>query len=53
MDEKADHSRAISVPPRSRILGVVLNRAEGQGRHEDHYQYYGYSERGGTEIARL
>jgi capsular exopolysaccharide synthesis family protein len=38
---------------RSRILGVVLNRAEGQGRHEDHYQYYGYSERGGTEIARL
>lgn len=38
---------------RSRILGVVLNRAELQGRHEDHYQYYGYSERGGTEIARL
>ena len=38
---------------RARILGVVLNRAEGQGRHEDHYQYYGYSERGGTEIARL
>jgi protein-tyrosine kinase len=38
---------------RSRILGVVLNRAEVQGRHEDHYQYYGYSERGGTDIARL
>jgi len=38
---------------RSRILGVVLNRAEGQGRHEDHYQYYGYSERGGADIARL
>jgi capsular exopolysaccharide synthesis family protein len=38
---------------RSRILGVVLNRAEAGGRHEDHYQYYGYSERGGTEIARL
>ena len=38
---------------RSRILGVVLNRAEGQARHEDHYQYYGYSERGGADIARL
>jgi protein-tyrosine kinase len=38
---------------RSRILGVVLNRAELQGRHDDHYQYYGYSERGGTDIARL
>ena len=38
---------------RSRILGVVLNRAELQGRHEDQYQYYGYSERGGTAIARL
>ena len=38
---------------RSRILGVVLNRAEVQGRHEDHYQYYGYSERGGADIARL
>ena len=38
---------------RSRILGVVLNRAEPQGRHDDHYQYYGYSERGGADIARL
>ena len=38
---------------RSRILGVVLNRAELQGRHDDHYQYYGYSERGGADIARL
>jgi capsular exopolysaccharide synthesis family protein len=38
---------------RSRILGVVLNRAEGGGRHDDHYQYYGYSERGGADIARL
>jgi len=38
---------------RSRILGVVLNRAEPSGRHDDHYQYYGYSERGGTDIARL
>jgi protein-tyrosine kinase len=38
---------------RSRILGVVLNRAEIQGRHDDHYQYYGYSERGGADIARL
>jgi protein-tyrosine kinase len=38
---------------RSRILGVVLNRADAQGRHDDHYQYYGYSERGGTDIARL
>ena len=38
---------------RSRILGVVLNRAEAQGRHDDHYQYYGYSERGGADIARL
>jgi len=38
---------------RSRILGVVLNRAESQGGHDDHYQYYGYSERGGADIARL
>jgi capsular exopolysaccharide synthesis family protein len=38
---------------RSRILGVVLNRAEGQGRHDDQYEYYGYGERGGTEIARI
>jgi protein-tyrosine kinase len=38
---------------RSRILGVVLNRAEPQGRHDDHYQYYGYSERGGADITRL
>ena len=38
---------------RSRILGVVLNRAEPQGGHEDHYQDYGYSERGGADIARL
>jgi len=38
---------------RSRILGVVLNRAESDSKHEDHYQYYGYSERGGTDISRL
>jgi protein-tyrosine kinase len=38
---------------RSRILGVVLNRAEISGSQDDHYQYYGYSERGGTDIARL
>jgi capsular exopolysaccharide synthesis family protein len=38
---------------RSRILGVVLNRAEATGKHDDHYQYYGYSERGGADIARL
>jgi protein-tyrosine kinase len=38
---------------RPRILGVVLNRAEPTGRHDDHYQYYGYSERGGADIARL
>jgi protein-tyrosine kinase len=38
---------------RSRILGVVLNRAEAQGSHDDHYQYYGYSERGEANIARL
>ena len=38
---------------RSKILGVVLNRAEPSGRHDDHYQYYGYSERGGADIARL
>jgi capsular exopolysaccharide synthesis family protein len=45
--------RAADAIGRSRILGVVLNRAELQGRHEDEYHYYGYSERGGTEIARL
>ena len=38
---------------RPKLLGVVLNRAESQGSHDDHYQYYGYSERGGAEIARL
>ncbi len=38
---------------RAKILGVVLNRAEASGRHDDHYQYYGYSERGGTDITRL
>jgi capsular exopolysaccharide synthesis family protein len=38
---------------RSKILGVVLNRADSSGRHDDHYQYYGYSERGGADIARL
>jgi capsular exopolysaccharide synthesis family protein len=38
---------------RAKILGVVLNRAEASGAHDDHYQYYGYSERGGTDITRL
>jgi len=39
---------------RAKILGVVLNRAEASGTHEDHYQYYGYSERrGGTDITKL
>jgi len=38
---------------RAKILGVVLNRAEVAGAHDDHYQYYGYSERGGTDITRL
>jgi protein-tyrosine kinase len=39
---------------RAKILGVVLNRAEVSGAHDDHYQYYGYSERGGgTDITRL
>jgi protein-tyrosine kinase len=38
---------------RPKILGVVLNRAEASGAHDDHYQYYGYSERGGTDITRL
>jgi len=33
--------RAIDAIGRSRILGVVLNRAEPSGQH-DHYQYYGY-----------
>jgi len=32
---------------RPRILGVVLNRAESTGGHDDHYQYYGYSDAGG------
>ena len=45
--------RAADAIGRSRILGVVLNRAEPQGPHDDHYQYYGYSERGGADIARL
>ena len=45
--------RAADAIGRSRILGVVLNRAEGSGSHEDHYEYYGYSERGGADIARL
>jgi hypothetical protein len=31
----------------------VLNRAEVLGRHDDHYQYYGYSDRGGTDVPRL
>jgi capsular exopolysaccharide synthesis family protein len=34
--------RATEAVGRSRILGVVLNRAEPAGQH-DHYQYYGYS----------
>ena len=33
--------RATDAIGRSRILGVVLNRAEVSGQH-DHYQYYGY-----------
>jgi capsular exopolysaccharide synthesis family protein len=33
--------RATEAVGRSRILGVVLNRAEPTGQH-DHYQYYGY-----------
>ena len=33
--------RATEAVGRSRILGVVLNRAEPSGQH-DHYQYYGY-----------
>lgn len=33
--------RASEAVGRSRILGVVLNRAEPSGQH-DHYQYYGY-----------
>lgn len=33
--------RASDAVGRSRILGVVLNRAEPSGHH-DHYQYYGY-----------
>lgn len=33
--------RASEAVGRSRILGVVLNRAEPGGQH-DHYQYYGY-----------
>ncbi len=33
--------RASDAVGRSRILGVVLNRAEPSGQH-DHYQYYGY-----------
>jgi protein-tyrosine kinase len=45
--------RAADAIGRSRILGVVLNRAEASGSHEDHYEYYGYSERGGADIARL
>ena len=45
--------RSAEIIGRSKILGVVLNRADGQGRHDDHYQYYGYSERGGADIARL
>jgi capsular exopolysaccharide synthesis family protein len=45
--------RASEAIGRSRILGVVLNRAEGAGRHEDHYQYYGYGDRTGTDLTRL
>ena len=45
--------RAADAIGRPRILGVVLNRADSAGSHEDHYQYYGYSERGGTDISRL
>src|SRR5689334_7842404 len=45
--------RAADAIGRQRILGVVLNRAEVLGRHEDHYQYYGYSDRGGTDVPRL
>ena len=36
--------RATDAIGRSRILGVVLNRAEPTGQH-DHYQYYGYGVR--------
>ena len=35
--------RAADALGRSRILGVVLNRAETTGQ-QDHYQYYGYGE---------
>jgi protein-tyrosine kinase len=45
--------RSVDAIGRSRILGVVLNRAEDAGKHEDHYQYYGYGDRGGTDITRL
>jgi len=45
--------RAAEAIGRSKILGVVLNRAEVSARHEDHYQYYGYGERGGADISRL
>ncbi len=31
---------------------MVLNRAEASGTHEDHYQYYGYSERGEGRTSR-
>jgi capsular exopolysaccharide synthesis family protein len=45
--------RSVEAIGRQRVLGVVLNRAEGAASHDDHYEYYGYSERGGAEIARL
>ena len=40
--------RATDAIGRSRIIGVVLNRAEPSGQH-GHYQYYGYGYGGGAK----